>query len=354
MSKVVVLKTSPKTVLDDYARLMDMAGYQKSLPKDKETLIKLNLSWSLYFPSCSTEPWQLEGVLRKMVEDGYDRIIPVENRTVVTDPWKGAELNKWLPILDKYGQKFTPLTEVEWMQYEPKAEMTAMYDIFPEGFTIPAFFPGKSVLHLPTQKTHGHTTITGAMKNAFGGLLTKKRHHSHRLIHEVLVDLLAIQKEIHTGIFAVTDGTVVGDGAGPRAMIPRIENYILASEDQVAIDAVSARMMGYDPLKIHFIKMAHDRGLGVGDLGQIDVVGEDISDVCYKCHTEKSLIVWGDQLFRKGVLSFLEPLMFHTPLFWFCIQASSVYHDQIWYPTVGKGRIREFMKTDWGRLFQTY
>ena len=113
------------------------------------------------------------------------------------------------------------------------------------GFEIPEMFIGKNILHLPTQKTHGHTTITGAMKNAFGGLLTKKRHHSHKLIHEVLVDLLEIQKEIHTGIFAVVDGTVCGDGAGPRSMIPLIENYILASEDQVAIDSISAKMMGY-------------------------------------------------------------------------------------------------------------
>ncbi|MDD5111472.1 MAG: DUF362 domain-containing protein [Candidatus Altiarchaeota archaeon] len=354
MSKVAVLKTSPSTVVGDYGRLMDMAGYQRALPKGRETIIKLNLSWSLYFPACSTEPWQLDGVLAKMTADGYRGIIPVENRTVVTDPWKGAKLNKWLPVLDRYHLKFTPLTEVKWTPYKPKAEMLAMDRIFPDGFSIPEMFPGKNVLHLPTQKTHGHTTITGAMKNAFGGLLTKRRHHSHRMIHEVLVDLLAIQKEIHTGIFAVTDGTVCGDGAGPRAMVPKVENYILASEDQVAIDAVSAKMMGFDPMKIPFIKIAHDRGLGVGDVGQIDIVGEDISRVDYRFKTEKSLVVWGDQLFRKGALSFLERLVFHTPIFKLCILGSAVFHDNVWYPTTGKKRIDEFMKTEWGALLQKY
>ena len=52
--------------------------------------------------------------------------------------------------------------------------------------------------------------MTGAMKSAFGGLLNRKRHYAHTVIHETLVDLLAIQKEIHTGIFALTDGTVAG------------------------------------------------------------------------------------------------------------------------------------------------
>lgn len=354
MSKVAVLKTSPKSVVEDYGRLMELAGYQKALPKEKDTILKINLSWSLYFPSCSTQPWQLDGVLKKMTTDGYKKIIPVENRTVVTEPWKGAKLNKWLPILEKYKLEFTPLTDVAWVPFKPKGEMLAMDKIFPEGFSIPKMFQGKNVLHLPTQKTHGHTVITGAMKNAFGGLLTKRRHHSHKMIHEVLVDLLVIQKEIHTGIFAVTDGTVCGDGAGPRAMVPKIQNYILASEDQVAIDAVSAKMMGFEPMEIPFIKMAHDRGLGVGDVKQIDVLGDDISNVNYHFKTEKSLVIWGDQLFRKGALSFLEPLIFHTPIFKFCILGSALFHDYVWYPTEGKKRIEEFMKTEWGQLFQKY
>jgi hypothetical protein len=289
-----------------------------------------------------------------MIDDGYKNITPVENRTVVTDPWKGAKQNKWLPILEKNKLRFTPLTDVKWVPYKPRADMLAMHHIFPEGFNIPEMFIGKNVIHLPTQKTHGHTIITGAMKDAFGGLLTKRRHHSHKMIHEVLVDLLAIQKEIHTGIFSAVDGAVCGDGAGPRTMIPRIKNFLLASEDQVAVDAISAKMMGFDPMKIPFIKLAHDRGLGLGDPDQIDVIGEDIRDVNWGFKTGKSLVVFGDQLFRKGPLSFVEPILFHTPLFALCILGSAVYHDYVWYPTLGKKRIGEFMKTEWGRLFEKY
>ena len=69
-------------------------------------------------------------------------------------------------------------------------------------------------------------------------LLFEKRHWTHSVIHETLVDLLAIQKEIHPGIFAVMDGTFAGDGPGPRCMVPQVKNYILASGDMVAIDAV--------------------------------------------------------------------------------------------------------------------
>ena len=73
-------------------------------------------------------------------------------------------------------------------------------------------FFDRNIIHLPTVKTHVFTTITGAMKNAFGGLLNEKRHWTHSVIHETVVDLLSIQQEIHSGLFAVMDGTFAGDG----------------------------------------------------------------------------------------------------------------------------------------------
>jgi len=353
MSKVVVLKTKPETVLEDYCKLLEMANFKKHIPKINETILKINLSWSMYYPSCSTEPWQLDGVLKYMLDNKYENIHPVENKTVVTDVWKGAKGNKWLPILKKYKQEYEPLPDVKWIEYKPKSEMLALDKIFPNGHKLPEMFIGKNVVHLPTVKTHGHTTMTGAMKNAFGGLITVRRHHCHKMIHEVLVDLLQIQKEIHKGIFAVMDGTVCGDGKGPRTMVPRIKNYILASDDQVAIDAISAKMMGFDPMKIKFIKIAHDRGLGCGDLKQIDVEGENISNVNFNFKTGKSAVIFGDQLMRNNS-KFIERILFHSPLFKMCVFGSEFYHDKLWYPTVGKSRIRKFNKTPWGMLFKKY
>lgn len=353
-SKVVVLKTSPKNILDDYSKLMDLANYKKIILKEYNTILKLNLSWSKYFPSCSSEPWQLEGVVKKLIEDNYKNIIPVENRTVVTNVWEGAIGNKWLPVLEKYNLKYTPLTETKWVTYKPKHEMLALDKIFSDGHKIPKLFMNTNIIHLNTLKCHGHTTITGALKNAFGGLITERRHHCHKMIHEVLVDLLQIQKEIHKNIFAVADGTVCGDGNGPRTMIPKIKNYILASSDQVAIDAVSAKMMGFDPLKIPFIKIAHDRGLGIGDIRQIDIIGEDISNVNFNFSTGKSPVIFFDQLFRKKSSRFIEKILFHTPLFKACIFGSEFYHDYLWYNTIGKYRINKFMKTEWGELFKKY
>ena len=85
------------------------------------------------------------------------------------------------------------------------------------------------------------------MKNAFGGLLNEKRHWTHPVIHETLVDLLMIQKKIHRGVFAVMDGTFAGDGPGPRCMVPHVKNVMLASSDQVAIDALEGGELRFTP-----------------------------------------------------------------------------------------------------------
>ncbi|GAH69123.1 unnamed protein product, partial [marine sediment metagenome] len=235
-SKVFVIKTSPDSVLKDYAQLMHMAEYQRYYTKEEKILLKLNLSWSKFFPACSTPPWQVEGVLKTMIEDGYNprKLFPCENKTVVTNIQRGLTANRWKKIIEKYNTWFVPLTRVKFTPYHDlknkflqlKNKKLHVLDskIFPEGFRIPKFYVGKSIIHLPTMKTHGHTGqrggslkytmgaskhggITCAMKNAFGGLLTKRRHFSHQYMSEVLVDLLIIQKQIHPNILAVVDGT---------------------------------------------------------------------------------------------------------------------------------------------------
>src|SRR5438477_9861888 len=164
---------------------------------------------------------------------------------------------------------------MKWVRYEPKARMRVLDKIFPHGIYVPDYFFGKNIVHLPTMKCHIYTTTTGAMKNAFGGLLATHRHYTHSWIHETLVDLLAIQKEIHPGLFAVMDGTTACNGPGPRTMFPVIKDYMLAASDQVAIDAIAAKMMGFDPMTIDYIRLAHEDGLGVGRPEEIEVVGPD-------------------------------------------------------------------------------
>jgi len=233
--------------------------------------------------------------------------------------------------------------------------MLVLDGIFPEGIHLPKRLIGSNIIHLPTMKTHVFTTITGAMKNAFGGLLHEKRHWTHSAIHETLVDLLTIQKEIHPGIFAVTDGTIAGDGPGPRCMVPFEKNYLLAGADQVAIDAVSAKMMGFDPMSLDFIRIAHEAGLGTGRVEEIDIQGEDIGGVNFHfTGTANTFASRGQKFIYWGPLKPLEKLLLRTVIAPWSYIASRIYHDVYWYPCIGRKRVRQTLGTRWGELFKQY
>ena len=353
--KVAVVYTTPETVLDDIGRAMRLADYQAYLPKDLATLLKINISWQHYYPACSTSPWQLEGVIKTLQADGYQELIPTHNGTVVVDAREGEVNNKQNVVQEKYGLEGVHLENVKWVRYQPKAKMLVLDQVYPEGVQIPEMLIGKNILHLPTVKTHVFTTITGAMKNAFGGLLNFKRHWTHSVIHETLVDLLHIQKEIHPGIFAVTDGTFVGDGPGPRAMRWHVKNVMLAGADQVAMDAVAARLMGFDPMSIGFIRLGHEAGLGCGDIAQIEIVGEDMSEVNWHFNrTESTFASRGQKLLYWGPLKPLEGILLRSPLVPWAYLASNLYHNEYWLRFIGRKRVREAMKTEWGKLFQSY
>ena len=353
---VAVLRTKPETVLDDFGKVMRLAGYQEALSPAQETLLKINISWQTWYPACSSTPWQLEAIIRTMQQDGYEHIAAAQNKTVVVDAYVGERNNKHKVVLDSYGVPSVHLyePEVEWITYAPETPMLVLDKIFPDGIKIPKTFIGKNIIHLPTVKTHVFTTITGAMKNAFGGLLSERRHWTHGVIHETLVDLLAIQREIHPGIFAVMDGTFAGDGPGPRAMRAHEKDIILASADQVAIDAISAQLQGFDPLSLPFIRLAHERGLGTGDPRQIRVVGDDISGERWGFVQDDTLASRGQKLIYHGSLKPFEGLLLRSPLVPWSFFASNFYHNVYWYPIVGRRRVKEALDTKWGRLFASY
>jgi len=360
MTKAVVaaLKVCPETILEDIDRLLKLAGLRAALDPSRTTILKDNISWHFPFPGANTTPWQLEGTIRGLRAAGYRDISCVQNKTVVTNAFKGEDLNHYLPIFREYG---IPVLynfkdeDMKWSVYRPKAKMLVLDKIFPEGISVPDYFFGKNVVHLPTVKCHIYTTTTGAMKNAFGGLLNTKRHYTHSWIHPTLVDLLAIQKEIHSGIFAVMDGTTAGNGPGPRTMFPEIKNWMLASADSVAIDALAARMMGFDPMSIEYIRLADEQGLGCGDPLHIQVAGDDALGESWGFEVgDNGASRIGDLLWFSRLKRF-QNFFFRTPLVNVFILGSEVYHDYYRWPARDRRAFESWLaSTGWGKLFQQY
>ena len=357
-STVAVLKTKPETALEDYERLMNMAGIENALDKKSTTILKDNISWHLPMPSANTTPWQLEACVKTLKNLDFSDIVAVENKTVVTKAKFGEKMNKFDKVYDKYDipvkYNFNE-DDMKWIEFTPKSKLNILPKIYPEGIRIPDYFFGKNIIHLPTMKCHIYTTTTGSMKNAFGGLLNTKRHYTHSWIHETLVDLLKIQKEIHSGLFAVMDGTSAGNGPGPRTLKPVRTDYILASKDQVAIDAVAAKIMGFDPMKLKYINLAHEENLGCGKVQDIEIVGEDISNVDLKFKVGDNFASRVGDLLWFSPLKAIQKVFFHTPLVYIFVVASDYYHDKVWWNLKGKKIFEDWKKSSiWGELWDSY
>lgn len=137
------------------------------------------------------------------------------------------------------------------------------------------------IISLAKLKTHSATLYTGAVKNLYGVLPGYRKAEYHRLspkpsdFIETLLDIFALAKPT----LAVMDGIVGMEGNGPAAGNPRKIGIILAAWDAVSLDTVASKVIGFNNGKIPTLALAHRRGLGVGDLDQIQVVGSKIDEV---------------------------------------------------------------------------
>ena len=146
-SKVAVVRVRPDHILDDIDRLHELAGVQHALEAGAQTILKDNISWHFPFPGANTTPWQLEGTIQALRAFGYGDLSCVQNKTVVTDAFKGEDLNRYVPILKRYE---VPILynfkqgDMTWIRYQPKARMHVLPTIFRKGSTSPTTSPGRT------------------------------------------------------------------------------------------------------------------------------------------------------------------------------------------------------------------
>ncbi len=189
----------------------------------------------------------------------------------------------------------------------------------PHGRTFKRFTLAKQVVDadvlitLPKLKTHGLTLFTGGIKINFGCLpgLEKAKMHFRasdaEIFSQMLVDLLgAVRPEL-----TIMDAVVGMDGNGPRNGQPKQIGAILASQDPVALDAVACELVGIKPFTVPTTRLAHEQGVGVGDLARIHVVGETIESM----RVADFILSSGPEAFfrAKGLLHFLRNRLVAKP-----------------------------------------
>lgn len=348
-ARVAVVRTSPQTVVADYQRLLQISGCGRLLAGANQVVVYGNLTWGRFFPATSSPPWQLDGIATALVPKENWRWVAGTGHT--GRPRRAAAANHWPGALSRHSQRFAPVSRAAGMAYPPGRTLLALDRIMPEGPPIPDSFQGTVALHLPTLKTHGELGLAGAVENAWGTWMRAGGGLAASHPHEVLVDLLLLQQSTHSAVCAVMDGTIVGDGAGPRTVEPREANVLLASTDPVALDAVAARMAGMDPFGIRYLALAYALGLGCADVDEIEMVGDDITDFDLHLHARRHPAAVTRAIFGQLNVGKLERWLFARPSM---RAASNLYYDVLWYHSVGRARLASFMQSPWGAQFRSY
>jgi hypothetical protein len=356
-ASVALIRTSPETVLQDYERLMELAGLRTHLDPSAITILKAVVSRLFPFPGANTTPWQLEGTIRALQRAGYRDLGSIQADVRQIDRFTDPDLNGYQPILCAAAVSTYRRRDLRWIHYKPRRPLLILDHLCDQGISVPEILLGANVVHLPTIRGDRTTRIAGAIRSAGDGLLSFCHQPATPLAPELLIDLLAVQQEILAGVFAVMDGTTAGDGPGPRRLRPEVKNALLASADPVALDAVAARLMGLDPLRdLGYVRLAHERGLGVGDVRAIALVGDvDLARENWRFSLGGGSTGIRHRLLRSWPLAAVACTDARMPLMRLLERARELYDGCYRWPARDRQVFEGWLRgTRWGQLFQRY
>lgn len=269
MRRVAIVKgeRSVKTVHKAIELIGDL-----SYLSGKPLLIKVNLiSTRDWRTGATTDPIVVEALIQKLKKI-ENEIYVVESNATMTNADKAVIATGIRDVCEKYKVPFINLSktkdkvEIKLNKYETLRKIT-----------LPEIVLKGNIVSAAKLKTHTSTKVTLGLKNMFGLIPEKYKVKYHfKDIEKVVVDIVSIVKPALT----VIDGFVAMEGRGPVNGRPVPMNLIIAGKDPIATDAVAARIMGFDPLEIKHIVMAASRG--IGEINNIEVVGEKIENVMRK------------------------------------------------------------------------
>jgi len=251
-----------------------IGGLTKIVPSGSRVFVKIN---HLSPPSTAekgivTHPVFVEAVLNLLKEVGTDITVGDDIQSGSGD---GFQVSGFRQMCEKVGVKLTNLKETGFV------ETVCNGHFLEKVYMSKTLLDADVIINLPKLKTHSLCIFTGGVKNFYGviPLGLRRRFHAEYIRSEdfsqVLTDIFSVAKPQLT----IIDGIIAMEGEGPAAGSLRKLGVILASQDTVAVDAVATKIIGLNPLDIHTTRHSDERGLGIGNLQNIEVVGEEIGSV---------------------------------------------------------------------------
>jgi len=226
--------------------------------------------------------------LLEFLRDGYNGKITIGESAADTPAQEGFRKFGYLDLPHRFNVDLVDLNEGDFMPVD-------LYDSSLRPMTLRyskqmAESDYRIVIGPP--KTHNVVVVTLSIKNlAMGALFCrhipgiagppadsdKHRMHQGHAVHNLNLYLLA---RAYPPDLSIIDGYEGMDGDGPIDGRPVAWKVAVASRDPVAADVLTANLMGFPITDIGYLWYSAKKGLGTGDLDQMQIVGEEMQD----CH----------------------------------------------------------------------
>jgi len=291
--RVVVCRTAPNRVRSDLERMLALTDFARLDPA-RRTLVKFNGNVRRYYPGSNTSRWFLDALLGLLHDRGFRDLALIEGNLpqfTVEEMLRNTALDR---VLARHG--------VPCINYERFARRDR----------LPAMLDGAQIINTPVVHTHGFAVVSCATKNLFG-LLPVDRYRYHAVLSETLLELA---ERVPT--FTIVDGTVSMHGDSTRTGTPFRTDLLAAGADNLTIDVVAARLLGFAVEQVPLLALAQRRGL-VGAPADVagDFTWETLPNfaVPFERGAARRLTMWLEGLSSDGVVPRLTSHLLHKTLF---------------------------------------
>ena len=248
--------------------------------KGKTVLLKPNLVEFDYRTCINTDVAVVAAALEVFRSLGAAQVRIGEGPGHRRDTYAIAEWARYRSEIPKFDDVFVDLNRDDVSPVQNFAGRKEFY--FPN-----AVMDADLIVSLAKMKTHHWAGATLSMKNFFGIVPGSVYGWPKNELHYIGIpdSIIALNRVFGPKSFALVDGIIGMEGNGPIQGSPKPVGVMVMGSDLPAVDATCCRIMGIDPAKVEYLKMAKDT-LGVIDASRIEQRGENIADV----HTQFQLI----------------------------------------------------------------
>jgi uncharacterized protein (DUF362 family) len=257
---VISKGTSPAHITE--AALQALGGMGRFISRGDVVLVKPNIGWDRTpEQAANTNPEVVATLVRLALAAGAKEVKVFDH--TCEDPRRCYVRSGIMEAAKGAGATVKYIDERRFRKMEIKGEALKTWEVYQEAMEV------DKVINCPILKHHSSARLTMGMKN-FMGLVGGERGRLHWHLDQNIVDLAAFFKPTLVVLDAIRILTANGPQGGSLKYVKRL-NTVAAGIDQVAIDAIGAKIFGMGLEEMDHLRIASQRGLGLMDLGKLRI-----------------------------------------------------------------------------------